>query len=848
MNRGTARPSPGRPQRRAPGAVAALVAAAVGGVLVLFVWLLNAPERGPRATGLTRADALLGAPSDGPRAVLEAGAFDGNVARAEAPRELDLAAAGLAASELAGLVPGRFEVRALEGGTRRPIEGATVTVRRGEAPPVTAETDDGGRAVLEAPFSAGDLLVASTRHVDVARAAVLAGTEHVLELAPSGALAGRVEFKGRAALGTPEVRLWSRERGRGGRPDRTTPLESNGTFRFEDLAPGFVTVALAAEDVPLVHEPSVAIRAGEEAFVTLRAPAPQRVVGRVVDAADQRPLAGVAVHARPEAQGTPNTVTELGRTRATTGLDGSFVLEPLACGRHMVIAETAWGARTEREVLVSETPTEALELRLAPPITVEGRVVDDAGRAVAHATVAVIHAEALRQVNWGRVLAAPPLEQGEARGRREQDERVLARATSDAAGRFLLDSLPADTRLAVVAVELQGNGTREGSAEVRPRRANAPREPVLVTLRGSNLVAGQVLDEAGAPIKGASVEVEARDSARRLIGSVTRTDDDGRFTVAADAERDVELRVRADGFRNFGANLALAPAPGGGRVFAEPIVLARELRVSGLVRDEDGNGLRASVRLSSYDAGGAERQSVGAFSDSYGRFTVGGLAHGTWYVSARASGHRALAPPREDPTSGLAVEVPATAPLEIVLARAPLEPRGAVSGELVALGTDDAVPGLRFDGLGRGALLFEGARFRAVGLAVGKARFVVTAPGFETTTLPEVDIVADRSTDLGRVELRPATELIVRVEDAAGQPVRGADVRLDRLPPERAGRGGLPGRLAVPAVRGGSEHRLANTPRARWRLVVNHAQSGRYRAELEVTGPAQQVTARLVPR
>lgn len=839
MNRGTARPSGVGAPGHAPRFIVAALATCLASAFALVVWVLWTPERTPGETGLTRADGALEPWFEGPAAILEAGSTVGHGARAAAPRELERASAGLAADELAGLVPGRFDVRALEAGTRRPIVGATVTVRRGGGPPITTVTDDGGRAALEAPFSAGDLLVASTRHVDVARAGVAAGTEQVLELTPSGALAGRVEFKGRAALGTPEVRLWSRERGRGGRPDRTTPLEQNGTFRFEDLAPGFVTVALAAEDVPLVHEPSVAIRPGEEAFVTLRAPAPQRVSGQVVDAADARPLAGVTVRARPEAQGTPNAVTELGRARATTGLDGTFVLEPLASGRHTIVAESAWGARTEREVLVTEEAAAPLELRIAPPIAVEGRVVDDVGRAVAHATVAVVDANALRRVNWRRVLEAAP---------GEPDDQVLARSTSDVAGRFLFDRLPADTRIAVVALEAHGSGAREGSAEVRPRRANAPREPVLVTLRASQLVTGEVRDQAGAPVAGASVEVEARDSARRLVGSSTRTGEDGRFTVAADAERDVELRVRAEGFRSFGANLALAPVPGGGRAFAEPIILTRELRVSGLVRDEDGNGLRASVRLTSYDAGGAEGQSVGANSDSYGRFTVGGLAQGTWYVSARASGHRSLAPPREDPMSGLAVDVPASEPLEIVLARAPVELRGAVSGEIVALGTDDAVPGLRFDGLMRGALVLEGARFRAVGLALGKARLVVNAPGYETTTLPEVDIVADRSVDLGRVELRPATELIVRVEDAAGQPVRGADVRLDRLPEERAGRAGLPPRLAVPPVRGGPEHRLAATPRARWRLVVNHAQAGRYRAELDVTGSSQRVSVRLVPR
>jgi hypothetical protein len=233
---------------------------------------------------------------------------------------------------------------------------------------------------------------------------------------------------------------------------------------------------------------------------------------------------------------------------------------------------------------------------------------------------------------------------------------------------------------------------------------------------------------------------------------------------------------------------------------------------------------------------------VHAASDHLGRFSFARLAPGVYEVSARAYGYRAS-------VSGarpLRVEVPIEEPISLVLVPEPLPPRGAVVGELVVFGTDDPVPGALFDGLGPGALLVEGRRFRAVGLPVGEGRFVVSAPGYETTTLRTFEVLADRTVELGRSAVRPATKLIVRVVNAAGDSVQGAVVRLDRLPEARAGRGGLPQELEVPSLTGGY-HLLRDVPRARWQLVVDHRTAGRYRDDLVVDGPTQSVTVTLTP-
>src|SRR5688572_21023276 len=114
MNRGTARSSPGRTPRGASRPLVALAAFGIASVIALCGWVLSGEKRAPSATGLTLADLALGPGAEAAPAVLEAGLGGAQAARAEAPLALDLASAGVGAGELAGLVPGRFDVRALE--------------------------------------------------------------------------------------------------------------------------------------------------------------------------------------------------------------------------------------------------------------------------------------------------------------------------------------------------------------------------------------------------------------------------------------------------------------------------------------------------------------------------------------------------------------------------------------------------------------------------------------------------------------------------------------------------------------------------------------------------------------
>jgi len=764
----------------------------------------------------------------------------GAAGRAGLPQE-PLAPVPWTTADSAASRPGQFSFELVAVGSAAPIAGAELLLRGAGGERARAESDASGRAVIDAPFAIADLQVTSATHVDLARPGVRAEGVVSLALIPSGSLLGRVDAPGRAQLVRAEVRLFSEVAQRAGRASSVSPLAADGTFRFADIEPGVITVVVACPDFPLVVEPNLVIEAGVEHRVTLRAPRAERIQGRVLDASGV-PALGIRVYARPELAGVSESTERTGRPETESGADGTFALEPVALGRHVVVAESAAGPRVEREVLVRETQGATLELRLPASATVTGRVVDESGRALAGVAVGIVASDRARRVDWTglETLAREP-------GGARNGGGLLGRTLTDVAGRFRFESLPASAALIVLAQE----DPRLGAAELQTPRDGSTPVDVVVRMRPAPRVRGLVLGLGGAPVAGAQVAADLRpplDAAagasggRRGLPIVgvsggTTTDAGGAFELTCLEGGNLRLRVRADGLRSAWAEFEVLP---GMTQLPEPIRLEADVTLAGTVCDERGDAVPgASVRLWLEGDG---RRRRGTRADRYGRFLVSGLRDGIWSLEVRASGYQTLL---MDGKEAPRLVLPAVEPLALVLEAVPPRPRGAVTGEFIARGSGDPVEGARLDGLGDAAALFDGARFRVLGLAAGKTDLTVSAPGFETTRLASFELLADRTTDLGALELRPATRLTIRVVDADGKPVRGAKVTLERLPEERAGRGGLARRLDVPAARGGREHRLNETPRARWRVVATHPEQGRYRAEHDVSGARTDLTVKL---
>ena len=158
---------------------------------------------------------------------------------------------------------------------------------------------------------------------------------------------------------------------------------------------------------------------------------------------------------------------------------------------------------------------------------------------------------------------------------------------------------------------------------------------------------------------------------------------------------------------------------------------------------------------------------------------------------------------------------------ELELEPEPLPEPGILTGELVLIRTGEAIADLALSGTRGGTLQVDGSRFRVTGVRPGRVRLVARAPRVEGLALPAVDLAAGAEVDLGRFELRRASEVWISVRDKDGRLVKGAEVRLELLPPDKGGLGRGPRKIAIEEVRTG---RFEHTAIARfhWRLRVTH--------------------------
>lgn len=198
--------------------------------------------------------------------------------------------------------------------------------------------------------------------------------------------------------------------------------------------------------------------------------------------------------------------------------------------------------RTRHAGIASGEWRELGDVRLGLALPIEGRVVDEAGRPIAAATITVWPADA-------EPGSAPP-----------EAERSIR---SDGDGRFRVTHL--GKGMFGIAAEAPGHARCE--REHQHVFDDQPNE-ILLTLLPGGALDGVVVDRAGAPIAGARVTGEAADPANPAR-PCARTDADGRFTLAgldrggwqvrasAPAHQTATLPHVAAGMR--GVRLVLAP-------------------------------------------------------------------------------------------------------------------------------------------------------------------------------------------------------------------------------------------------------------------------------------------------
>ncbi|MBK7877419.1 MAG: carboxypeptidase regulatory-like domain-containing protein [Planctomycetes bacterium] len=378
----------------------------------------------------------------------------------------------------------------------------------------------------------------------------------------------------------------------------------------------------------------VVLGAGESLALVARLGPGARVRGRVVDARTSTPIEGAQIVSETdapspvlpfdfEAANGPDTRTWSAFTRS--GPDGTFALDALSAGRHVV---RAWapgrGAEWSAAVLLEPRaePIE-LEFRLAPGGALAGRWLDPRGRP-----------RAGQRVIASRIDFAAP--------RRCISYAMLA---TDADGRFEARDL-APGMYAVLSVE---DGRPSPSMQQVVVRAGATTEIALgATERGAELH-GLLQRPGGAPAANVDVSIQRAGERGTDRFQSERTDAEGRFVLHGLLPGRYELY----GGLEFGARIAFVAALDVldvNEVRATFVVGAASLRGVASVAATSAPLTNATVVLQreNAEAGGVFEFGARATSNAKGAFSAELLAAGRWRGVAYAPGE-GLAPVRIAP-------------------------------------------------------------------------------------------------------------------------------------------------------------------------------------------------------
>jgi len=231
---------------------------------------------------------------------------------------------------------------------------------------------------------------------------------------------------------------------------------------------------------------------------------------------------------------------------------------------------------------------EEVLVTLSPRATLEGRVVDEAGR----------------PVGGVRVSASGNIA-------REGTDTYTRSAWTRRDGTFRIEDLDDDGQYRVSADHPDFE-----SVEVPVTLPLA--SPFPIVLRRPKILSGRVVDEKGQPIAGAS------------IGRDTVSDADGRFVLRVDSGDRVQEQIRAHGYQ--AGYLSEDSLQEDGSLL---VTLRPGRRVEGTVLDLEGRPLPA-VRIHAGLVDGFE--SGWALSDIAGKFVIDGLAEGEYTISGYQAG------------------------------------------------------------------------------------------------------------------------------------------------------------------------------------------------------------------
>jgi len=627
--------------------------------------------------------------------------------------------------------------------------------------------------------------------------------------APTAWLSGSVAD--RRARAVPEARVLAFALAAdGGATPFETATDLEGRFRFPRLPPGPYRLLVEAAGFPATEKTPVSAPADDAA---IRVDGEGRsIVGRVNAAG--APVAGARVLLAPD-EGGPlrETVTRAG---------GGFAFSGLGAGKYAVRAVSADAASAPvRAIEAGDGPGAApVVLALSAGRAVAGRVIDDAGAALASVPVRI-------ESDTG-ALGEDPLP---------------TLVQSDGAGNFNALLFPAGYRL---TASRAGHVLRRAPS-VDARGKGEPVKAVLELVRGAR-VFGKVVDPHGGAAAGARVRCVASaiedltvqtgplplaaeaasmpSGAGRALGTTRATvaDRDGRFTVDDLIPGRYRVEVTHGGAEPLRSDeLVLAP---GDRRDVGKLAMRPGFPVTGRVVDESGSPIDGARVVVGGSGASATSAGLVAVTDAGGKFALA-LPAGSYRLSASAPGRGTTQAPVEV-TAGSSPP-----PVEIKLIRAEASLEGLIRDDggrplaraRLAVWPADAVdpssPGSPGGSPIASGVADVGGHFTIRPLPAGDARLEIHHPDYPTSIQP---VTAGKYANL-TVPFPGGIAGEVKAKTTGAAIARG---RLEAVGPN--------GAKATADVKKDGSFRLLRLVPGHWRLTV--VATGYRNAEQELEVPA----------
>ncbi len=526
-------------------------------------------------------------------------------------------------------------------------------------------------------------------------------------------------------------------------PPRIATTSATGEFSFDKLLAR--TYALTARSGDKLGGPVSAKGSSQEPVVIrLRQGATLEVA--VTDGAGKQPVAG----ARVMLLGDDESEGELD-AEDQTGADGVARFRAVAAGvtRFAVTATGFSPGNGIARISKGETLVH-VELALAHGAAVSGRVVDEQHQPVAGARIWAVDAANAWLQGGGEQQAVTSANDG--------GFTIPALA----AGSWILfakddDHAPASTKPITVSGEVATTG-------------------VEIVMPTAAMIAGVVVDGAGAPVPDASVRLSSDRWSIDMVYRQAAADAQGRFELRTLPRRAFKLRAMSDDAASEAVAIDLA---GVAEKKDVKLVLDRTGTIAGLVVDSGGEPVAEAEVKAEPDYLSGERgdndwvlaSGDTATTDGDGRFVLHGLETGNYRLFATKD-------------SGGVRQV------------------GARAGTVAKVGDKDVRMVLPSPGGVTGTIVLEAGGAPATAtITAGWSHRTSTKDGhFALSELPpatydvrvsgsefaevvrkDVVVAAGKTVDLGEITVRPGRKVAGKVVDGKGAPVEGARVMMGQL-------------------------------------------------------------------